>query len=166
MMDAEVSDELPVILIEITHAQLDAPIRLSTDNADLISVTDEGQIRGTRSSWLGADPETEPFLFVIAAAILPSDLDDTPEAGQLILDNLSPAMAELVRSYTDLAGISLATVMADMPNDPIEQALGLEITSAVITGTEITITYSFEERENEPFPKARMSRSWFPGLHR
>lgn len=166
MMDAEVSDELPVVLIEITHELLEAPIRLSTDNADLIERTVEGEIRGTRSTWRGADPATEPYLFIVAATVLPSDLEDSPAAGQLILDNVSPEIAKLVRSYTDLATINLATVMADMPDEPIEQALDLQITSAVITGTEVTITYTYEERENEPFPKGRMSRSWFPGLHR
>lgn len=165
MMDAEASDEVPVVLIEIEHAALDAPIRLSTDNLDLIETTPEGQIRGTRSRWRGADPETEPFLHVLASAVLPSDLEDAAQAGTLVLDNLHPDMAKLVRSYTDLATIHLATVMADLPDAPIEQALGLQITSAGITGTEITLTYTYEERENEPWPKGRMTRSWFPGMH-
>lgn len=165
MMDAEVSEEVPVVLIEIVHELLTAPIRLSTDNLDLIENTPEGQIRGTRSAWRGADPETDPFLHVIASAILPSDLEDAAQAGTLILDNLHPEMAKLVLSYNDLATISLATVMADLPDSPIQEALGLQITSAEITGTEITLTYTFEERENEPWPRARMSPSFFPGMH-
>ncbi|MGY9049631.1 hypothetical protein P775_11025 [Puniceibacterium antarcticum] len=166
MIDAEMSEELPVVLMEITHPLLEAPIRLSSDNADLIEVIDTAQIRGTRSTWRGADPESEPYLHIIASVLLPSDLEDAPAAGTLVLDNLSPEMAKLLRSYTDLATISLATVMADMPNDPIEENIGLQITSSVITAAEITITYTYEERENEPFPKGRMSRSFFPGLHR
>lgn len=45
----------------------------------------------------------------------------------------------------------------------MSQSLGLEITSAVISGSDITYTY--ENRENEPWPVGRMSRSQFPGLH-
>lgn len=163
--DAAMSEELPVVLIEITHPGLSAPIRLSTDNADLIEQTPAGQIRGTRSTWRGADPDAEPYLFIVASAILPSDLKDAAAAGSLVLDNLTPEISKLARSYTDLATICLAQVYASSPDLVEQEATGLQITSAAITGTEITLTYTREERENEPFPKRRMTRSWYPGLH-
>ena len=46
-----VSAEIDVVLIEITHPDLDAPIRLSTDNTERIS--DEPLIYGTRSPGAG-----------------------------------------------------------------------------------------------------------------
>ena len=49
-----VSPEIDVVLIEIAHPDLDAPLRLSTDNTEMIS--DEPRIYGTRSTWRGADP--------------------------------------------------------------------------------------------------------------
>ncbi|WP_150282629.1 hypothetical protein [Salipiger aestuarii] len=137
------SDEVPVILIEIRHPELAAPIRLSTDNAELIEETPEGQIRGTRSSWRGADPATEPFLCMAASAVFPSALEQSPEAGSLVLDNLHPEMARLILSFQDIATISLAAVMADVPDIAIRQSCDLDITSATITGGEITLRYGF-----------------------
>lgn len=165
-IEATGSDEVPVILIEILHPELEAPIRLSTDNADLIEETPEGQIRGTRSSWRGADPETEPFLNILASATLPSALEQSPEAGSLVIENLHPKMADLVLSFQDIATISLACVMADVPDIPIRQSCDLDITSATITGGEITLQYSAENLEAEPWPVTRMTRSNFPGLHK
>lgn len=160
------SDEVPVILIEIRHPELERPIRLSTDNAALIEETPEGQIRGTRSSWRGADPETEPFLCMMASAVFPSALEQAAEAGSLVLENLHPEMARLILAFQDIATISLAAVMADVPEIPIRQSLDLDITSATITGGEITIQYSAESLEAEPWPVTRMTRSNFPGLHK
>ncbi|MBN7785131.1 DUF1833 family protein [Ponticoccus gilvus] len=164
-LEAEGSTEIPVVLIEIDHDALEVPIRLSTDNADLIETTEEGQVRGTRSRWRGADPLTQPYLHLLASVVQPSAQEQAPEAGTLVLENLHPQMAELILSYSDIATISLAAVMADVPDIPMSQSLGLEITSAVISGSDITITYTYENRENEPWPVGRMSRSQFPGLH-
>lgn len=59
MQDDLVSDQIYVVLIEIDHPELPRPIRLSTDNADRIQA--DPPIYGTRSSWRGANPITDPI---------------------------------------------------------------------------------------------------------
>ncbi len=97
-LDADATDEIEAMLILIEHPELPSPIRLSTDNTERLST--EPLYYGTRSSWRGSNPITEPFLWVVASALLPSDLDDAPAAATIILENVDAEMAALVRSFT------------------------------------------------------------------
>jgi len=161
--DAEASAEIEVVLILIEHPDLDAPIRLSTDNRDRIS--DDPLIYGTRSNWAGADPATEPYLWIVASAILPGEAEDAPAAAQIALENLDSEMVELVRSFTDPAAISLAVVMADTPDVVEGEWTSLQLVSADIDAGQIVLSISRDEVEQEAFPPGRMTRLNFPGLH-
>lgn len=160
--DAVASAEIEVILFEINHPSLDAPIRLSTDNKDRLST--DPLIYGTRSTWRGADPLTEPFLWVVASAILPSDSQDDAGEAQIVLDVLDAEYAELLLSFTDLASFHMAVVMASSPDVVELQELDLKLTAAEISDTEISLTLSRQDIELEFYPAGRMTRSKFPGL--
>lgn len=161
--EAESSAEIEVVLFRIEHAELDAPILLSTDNADRIS--DDPLFYGTRSTWGGADPDTEPYLWVIASAVLPGDAEDAPAQARIVLENLDAEMVKLVRSFTDPATVSMALVLASSPDEIEAEYTGLNIVSADISAGEITLSLSRDEIELEPFPSGRLSKHRFPGLH-
>ena len=161
--DAPASSEIHVVLLDIRHPALTAPIRLSTDNTERI--TTEPLVYGTRSAWRGANPASDPFLWVIASALVPSDLEDAPAAATNVLENLDSRMVELLRSFGDAATLSMAVVLASSPDLVEAESSGLQLLSAEITAGEITLQFSREEIELEPFPMGRMSRSRFPGLH-
>lgn len=160
--DAVGSSEIYVFLFEINHPELEQPIRLSTDNTERLSV--EPLYYGTRSTWRGANPVTDPYLWVIASVLLPSDQDDMPAAGTLILENLDAEMVRLVRSYKDIATLHLAGVLADSPNLIEAEYTNMEIASTDIDAGEIVLSFGREEIEMEPFPAHRMSRNYYPGL--
>lgn len=162
-LDAEGSTEIEVALILIEHPDLAAPIRLSTDNTERL--TDDPLTYGTRSNWRGANPVTDPYLWVVASAVLPGDAEDAPATAQIALENLDAEMVELVRSFTDPATISIAVVMAGTPDLIEAEWSGLQLVSADINAGEITLSISRDEVELEPFPPGRMTRLNFPGLH-
>lgn len=162
MQDTVSSGEIHAILFEINHPALDAPVRLSTDNTERLSV--DPLYYGTRSTWRGANPVTDPYLWVVASALLPSDKEDAPAAGTLLLENLDRDMVRVVRSFTDLATIHMAVVLADSPNVPDLEYVGMEILSADIDNGIITLTFGRENIEKEPVPVDRFSRNLFPGL--
>ncbi len=162
MQDAEASDDIPVVLFEITHPDLEKPIRLSTDNGAMIS--DDPLYYGTRSTWRDANPVTEPFLWVIASAVLPSDEEDAPAAGTLVLENLDSEMVRLVRSFTEIATIHIGVVLASSPDLIEDEYTDLQIVSCDIDAGEISLSFTREEIEAEYFPAGRMSRQRFPGL--
>jgi hypothetical protein len=161
--DAEATAELYVVLFEINHPLLPAPIRLSTDNTERLS--EDPLYYGTRSNWRGANPVTEPFLWVVASTVLPSDQEDAPASAKLVLENIDTEMVRLVRSFTDIATIHMAVVLASSPSLIEVEYTDLEIISADINAGEITLSISREEIENEYFPGGRMSRDGFPGLY-
>lgn len=159
-----VSADFDVVLIEITHPDLDAPIRLSTDNTEMIS--DEPRIYGTRSTWRGADPSTDPYLWIVASAVLPDDAEDAPAQAQIVLENLDSRLVEVLRSYTDMATVAIAVVEAATPNLIEAEWHGMLLSNAEGTSAEITLSLSRDEIELEHFPAGRMTRQKFPGQWR
>ncbi|MGB0912022.1 MAG: hypothetical protein ACPGSW_00455 [Phaeobacter italicus] len=161
--DVPASTEIEVILFEIDHPDLEEPIRLSTDNGERIS--SDPLIYGTRSTWRGANPASDPYMWVIASAVLPSDSQDDPGAAHIVLDVLDAAYAEVLRSFTDLATIHMAGVLASSPNEIETEILDLKLTVAEIADTEISLTLTRDDIEQEYYPPGRMTRMKFPGLH-
>lgn len=162
--DAVVSAEIEVVLLHIDHPELDEPIRLSTDNTERLSL--EPLVYGTRSGWRGADPDSQPFLWIVADAMLPSDLEDQPAQASIVLMNLDSRMIELLRSFRDPATVHMAVVLAATPDLVEAEFADLQLTSFDADAGEISLSLSREEIEREMFPGARMSRARFPGLHR
>ncbi|MFK4060314.1 hypothetical protein [Brucella anthropi] len=161
--DTVSSAEIEVALFLIEHPGLEKPVRLSTDNTERLS--DDPLIYGTRSSWRGSNPVTEPFLWVIASAVLPGDSEDAPATAQIELANLDSSMVELLRSFTEPARISLAVVLASSPDLIEAEWSGLQLVSADISASTIVLSLSRDDVELEPFPPGRMTRINFPGLH-
>jgi hypothetical protein len=162
--DAVGSDEIEVALMYITHPLLEEPVRLSTDNTERLS--DEPLMYGTRSTWMGSDPDTEPFLFVLVDTILPSDLDDAPASGNLIIENVDNDIAKTLRSFTDLATMHVAVVLASSPSLVELEYLDLKITNAEIDADTVRLDFSRENTDDEKYPSGRFTKDRFPGLHR
>lgn len=158
----EASDEIEVVLFCIEHPELEAAIRLSTDNA--VRISEDPEIWGTVSIWKGASSK-DPYLWIIASAVLPGDAEDSPAQATLVLENLDARMVQIIRSFTEPATVSIAVVLASSPNVVEAEWTGLQITSADITAGEIVLTLSRDEIEMEPFPAGRMTKHRFPGLH-
>ena len=161
--DAEASTEIEVALLFIEHPELDAPIRLSTDNTERLS--EDPLLYGTRSGWKGANRVTEPYLWIVASAVLPGDEEDAPATARLVLENLDAQMVTLLRSFTDPAEVSIAVVLASSPDVIEAEWTGLRLTSADISDGEIVLSLSRDEVELEPFPPGRMTRLNMPGVH-
>lgn len=160
--DEEVSDTLEVILMKITHPDLDDPVRLSTDPTERI--TTEPLVYGTRSTWLTTD--SSPFLFVSLAAQLPDDLEGTPQAGALVLEAVDNDVNIILRSTTTPATVDMAVVLAESPDQVEAEFRDLEMVSAEGGKDTITIQVTRELLSAEPWPSGRMTRARFPGQRR
>lgn len=163
-MDASETDQVEVVLIHITHPELSGPIRLSTDPTSRLSV--EPLTYGTRSTWKDSDPLTEPFEFVVAAAQMPDDNEDTPPAAQLVFAALDAGLAASLRSTNLPATVSMAVVLASAPDLVEFEIGGLKLVEAGGDAAEITLNLSRDPLTAEPSPFRRMTRTTFPGLHR
>ncbi|WP_172298365.1 hypothetical protein [Pseudoruegeria sp. HB172150] len=161
--DAQSTDEVEVMLFSFDHDNLDAPLRVSTDPTERIST--EPLLYGTRSSWLGADPETEPYLFTVASAGLP---DDTEEGGgtiELILSNLSVEIAKTLRSFTDRATVDIAVVLASSPDEIEDELRGLKLIESSGDASDYRLVITRDPVEEESVPTDSFSKARFPGMY-
>lgn len=156
------SDEVEIALFVIEHPSLDAPIRLSTDPTERLSV--DPLIYATRSRLFGANPALDPYLFVLASAELPSDLEDAPAAGSIVLENVDNRIAELLRLFTDRPRVHLAVVLASNLDVPEVEYRDLHMMSADGDAGEVRIQMSRQPIEDETVPMHRFTKHRFPGL--
>jgi hypothetical protein len=154
--------EVEVALFIIEHATLDAPIRLSTDPTERLSV--EPLAYGTRSTWGGSNPATEPFQFILAATELPGDIEDAPASAVIVLENVDMRIAEQLRSFTDRPVVHMAVVYASSPNLVEVEYRDLRMISADGDAGEVRIGLSRAPIEDETVPMDRFTKDRFPGL--
>ena len=162
-LDDPWSDDDFAVLFEITHPNLEIPLRLSTLPQQRIST--EPLVYGTRSSWRGADPVTDHWQFVAAALELPSDQEDVPAAVRITLDLFDATLPALLRSFETRATANIALVMASDPDTPEQQFLGLEVTGGTY-GAQVAISASRKPIEEEGAPMDIIGKQRFPGLFR
>ncbi|MEO0955796.1 MAG: hypothetical protein AAFY12_12440 [Pseudomonadota bacterium] len=158
------TSEIEVALFHIEHSALSEPIRLSTDNTERLSV--DPLAYGTRSSFNGANPVSEPFQFVLVSADLPSDLEEAPAEAVLILENVTKGIADLLQMITTQATVDMAVVLASSPNQLEAEYRDLRLVRAEGDASEISLFLSRQPIEEESFPSVRMTKQRFPGLHR
>ncbi|TDE40922.1 hypothetical protein [Antarcticimicrobium sediminis] len=156
------TDKVEVALLMIEHEALATPVRLSTDPTERLST--DPLMYGTRSSWMGADPLSEPFLFVLASAEIPGDQEDAPAAATLVLENVDNDIAALLRSVTSRATVHMAVVFSDSPDLIEAEFRDMRLIAAEGDASEISLSISREPIEDESCPSDRMTRDRFPGL--
>lgn len=162
--DAASTAEVEVVLFTFEHATLSAPVRLSTDPTERLST--EPLAYGTRSAWLDADPATEPYLFVLASAALPDDIEDSPAAAEIVLDNVDVGIAEALRSITNRATAHMAIVLASTPDVIEAEFRDLRLIAADGDADRVSLHLSRLPIEEESVPMDRFTKQRFPGLFR
>lgn len=161
-IDATASEEVEVVLVKISHDELEEPILLSSDPTERLSI--EPLAYGTRSTWNGS--AGSPFWFVLMSTLLPDDQEDQPQAATLALEVVDHDMAKLLRSTTKRATVDVAVVLASSPDLVEAEWLGLELITAEGDSAEIKLSISRDPITAEPYPARRMTRNVMPGLHR
>jgi len=162
--EAETSDVVEIALFVFEHPDLAAPVRLSTDPTERLSEDEE--VYGTRSTWNGADPANEPYLFVVMEAEMPGDQAEAPAAARLVLSSLDRRVIDALRSVTVSATAHLA-IVTDRTPDLVElEFRDMLLVVADYDDNVIELTLSRQAIEDEPFPAPRMTKRRFPGLFR
>ncbi len=162
-IDDATTDEMQAVLFHITHPSLDAPVRLTTDPTERLS--DDPLMYGTRSTWADSNTVTEPFLFILASTVIPSDLDDAPASGTLIIENVDSGLSTLLRSFTTPAALKMAVVLARSPSTVEAEWRDLQISSADLADAEISLSFSRDDIEDEYSPGHTINRNWFPAIY-
>lgn len=152
---AENTDDIPVVLLTLTHPQISSPLLLSSDPT--LRLTTEPLSYGTISKGL-------TYQWVIMSVHVPDDSRDSPPRAQLVLDNVEYSAVPIFNSMTTYATISMSLVMASRPDFIERHWSGLNVVDVTVDADKVSLSISREPFTREPFPSDRMTRSRFPGL--
>lgn len=156
--------EPEIVLMQFDHPELDAPLRLSSDPTVRISA--DPLVYGTRSSWHGADPAAEPFLFTLIALELPGDQEDAVHSARMVISNTSAELVGILRGVRTPPVLDMAVVLAgDIDTAEIEWR-GLFVTGVEIDESQISVTATRRSLLDESWPAQRQTFDRFPGLFR
>lgn len=161
--DAALSANYEIILVHISHPELEADLRISSDATERVST--DPLAYGTRSTWKGSDPASEPFLFVGMGFEVPGDQENVPAAMRMVLSLFDAGLTDRLRGVITPARVDLAICYASDPSRIEQQWLGLEVAS-VEGGDVITVSASRAAIEEEGAPLHTINRTGFPGLFR
>jgi hypothetical protein len=153
-MLAEATGDVGVVLVTISHPDLEEPLRLSSDNAERFSV--EPLVYGTRSN--GAD-----YLFALRGITLP-DADYTGAgSGQLVIDDIDGRFERALRAVDGEVAVLFQIVRAAAP-DEVEFVYGdmRVVQSAGVAGV-LTLDLAYVDGD-EPCPCDTMGKENCSGL--
>lgn len=159
---AATTDDVEVVLIKISHADLDEPVRLSTDPTETIS--EDPLVYGTYSTFQTGDGS--PFLFALVSTVLPGDVAGEPLRAQLTFSTVDVDMLPVLRAVVTQARVDLGVVRAATPNTLDGEFLNLRMIGAKPADGSVTIYLGRKASGSLPWPSGRMTRERAPTLHR
>lgn len=124
--------EAPVLLLEITHADLASPVRVVNDNQDIVS-------------------NAETFIGLAFRALLPDDLSQGSPRATLAIDNVGRDLTQWIESSAGGEGstVRMMQVMRTAP-DVIEWEVTMELTDVSMTENEVRGNLQFKNLINTP----------------
>lgn len=140
------SSEPVIVLLEISHVALAAPIRVTNNGEAVVSN--------------GNTFQNYPF-----SIDLPGDVDTEPVA-RLQIANVDRAIGDAVDAITTPATVAMTLVLADSPDTLQREWAYYELRSVVRTALDITAEIPIRQYATEPFPNIRVRKSNFQNLYR
>jgi hypothetical protein len=139
------TDEAFLVLLTLSHDDLPAPVRVSSDAADTVSRGD------TFSAY--------PFLLA-----LPDDADSRAPRARLVIDNVDRQIVQAVRALSGAPRVLMEIVRASDPDTVEARFADFRLTDVEYDSHLIRGDITVEDFTAEPFPANVFSPGFFPGL--
>jgi hypothetical protein len=165
MMDRDTED-IPVVLLTLTHPALQEPVRISTDNGDLLGYDEyDTPYFGTRSQ--GVD-----YVFCPVSLPLPSTQGLDANTGSIQIDNVTRILTPFIRSANPRDGLPkvamqvvlVSKVFPESVDHPMMAYPELNVTNVNYNAASMTITLGVSTFDGEPFPGLGFMPSYFRSL--
>lgn len=164
--NAAATEDTPIVLIKVSHADWDEPIYLASDWTVRTSL--EPLKFGVVSNGITYD-------FVVMSAVLPDDNDSSPAQAELVFATLNDVadaagidlqggIVAAVRELVDAATVDMSVVLASSPDDVEIAYTGLLATRAAYPSDRVSVTLSREPMVTEPWPALRATKELMPNL--
>jgi hypothetical protein len=142
---AQETGEAFLVLLTMDHADLGAPIRVSSDAVDTVS-------RGNT------------FLAFPFQLSLPDDTDDRPPRARLTIDNVDRTIVQTLRQISSAPTVLIEVVRGADPNTVEAAFPDFELSNASYDVLTVQGDLTLESFLREPYPAARFTPAGFPGL--
>lgn len=153
------SSQFAIGLVTIDHDQLEAPIRLSTDNTQRLVVTALDIVYGTRHN--GND-----FYFFPCTLKLPDDTDDGPNQMRLQFDHVTRQYTDIIRSIVGKPTVNVDLLMSDNL-DWVELSWPeFRLTHIDYDAGTVTLEMEMETLTQESYPGGAYTTGGFPAMYR
>lgn len=153
------SGDYPILLITISHKNMNKDIRVSTDQTTRLPAftTDENVVYGTVS-------RSKDFLYCPIEISLPTDEEDAAPQTEITVSNVGRELVEAIRSLSTSPTITMELVLGSNTDQIEYNITGFTFQDITINTLTITGTLTIEMLTNEPFPFRTFTPSTAPGL--
>ena len=142
---AQQTGEVFLVLLEIDHADMAAPIRVVNDQIGVMS-------GGVLYS---------PFPFQVQ---LPDELGDNMPYVTLRIDNVDRQIVTAIRQLTSAPTVDISVVLASDPDTVEAGPFSFSITQVSYDASAVSATLSYEDVLKEPIPGDRFTPTNTPGV--
>ena len=139
------TDEIFVVLLELTHADWSGTIRISSDSD-------------------GTTHDGNAYLFYPFGVILPDDQEEHVSKARLVIENVSRDVIDEIRSVSSSPSITIKIVLVSDPDTIEAQFPDYKLTQVTYDEMQIEGDLSIETYMDEPFPGDDFLPTHFPGL--
>jgi len=152
------TDDGPVVLVTITHATLDTPLRVASGAVSGHEADERGNPVGFTMS------RGDKFLEFPFTLTLPEDRDDQTVTARIEVDNIDRVMIQALREADSPPAVKIEIVMGKSP-DTVEGGPFLftlqraEYDALIVSGT-----LGYDPFMDEAYPADTMSPATFPGI--
>lgn len=143
--NAQYTDKVWLMLLEITHATLTTPIRVVNNNEDIVS-------------------NGNTYLKAAFDMPLPDEIDESPSV-QIVIDNVDRLIVDSARSISSPATVTLSVVLADTPNVIEAGPFLMQLVRVSYDKLKVTGTLIYEDILNDQFPAQTFNTARYPGIY-
>lgn len=136
---------LPLVLLEIDHDDLDEPILVVNDKVNITS--------------LGNEYTAYPF-----DVFLPDSNDSAPPKAKLKIDNVSRELTQIIRTISSPPSVVIKVIRRETPDIIEAEYLGMKLRHIPYDVLTIEGDLEFEDFTKEPYPALTFTPSIFRGI--
>jgi len=153
-MNAQETGIVPIILLTVSHEDLEDPILISNDPTTRLS---------TDPLRYGTVSRGETYFFIPFEAVIPDETDRAPEA-KIGVVNIGRDLVQLVRSAVSPPSVTMEIILSTDLDTPEITFNNLILGNSTINDKSVDLELTIDNLGQEPFPALTFTPSAFPGL--